>query len=302
MQERQERKLWTKEELSEAIQGYRQRQDYVGLGAFFAEVTADDTCMDSSLQAKILNEYGLLLLLQENSKGASVCFEKAAVISSKRTAPLYNLGTLKMRQGELDEALQCFAAVLERDEKHFSSLFNSALCCLHLEKIEKGLEFLYQAVELKPEDGQTRYLLGESLMQLGRIEEALPHFIVAEQKNDGHFESAMGLAIAFLKTGKYQESAALCDQILLLFGQATLPLQVKGDAMLELEEFNKAAMCHVDLCRLDLDIRDFVAARLQRLAEENPSAFMDYAQVVSGSFPSLKPMLEGIAGSYKDNA
>ena len=45
---------------------------------------------------------------------------------------------------------------------------------------------------------------------------------------------SQGLAIALLETRKYDEAIIVCDQALITFGAAVLPLQIKGDAMLAL--------------------------------------------------------------------
>ncbi len=75
------------------------------------------------------------------------------------------------------------------------------------------------------------------------------------------------------------------------FGAATLPLQVKGDALLALGRIKEAVQCHVDLCRLDLDIRDFVVARMGTLAKEDSKGFERYCAIVREKFPDFESLL-----------
>jgi tetratricopeptide (TPR) repeat protein len=289
--------VWTEVNLAGAITGYRAKQDESGLENFLlARLEDSDPCC-VLFRPRFWNEYGLLQIERENIEEAADCFQKAITIDQANISALYNLGTLHMQQGRFSDALEKFESVLLERPEHFNGLFNTGLCHLYDERKEEALSYFLRAAELQPDHGQTRYLAGEILMQQGRADEALSHFREAHKENPGHFETTMGFAIALLKTSDYREAALICDRALLVFGAATLPLQVKGDAMLALKKFREAVMCHMDLCRLDLDIRDFVVARLVKLAEEEPVSFEAYAEEVHTTFPSFVSILKNIANN-----
>lgn len=282
---------WTEGMLAREITEYKIFPDPSTLEAFLLERLEDEDPYCISCRPRFWNELGLMMLRQEKIDEAVDSFTKALEIEPANETALYNLATLSMKQNDLPAALKNYEAVLLENPDHYNALFNAGLCHLYSEDKEASLSFFLQAAALRPEDGQAQYLTGEILMQLGRTEEALRYFRSAYKENHGHFETSMGLAITLLKTGNYQETITACDQALRVFGAATLPLQVKGDAMLALERFEEAVMCHMDLCRLDLDIRDFVVSRLRQLADEDPASFAAYSTVVHEIFPEFESIL-----------
>lgn len=287
--------VWTEVNLTGEIAGYRANRDDSGLESFLLMRIEDSDPCCVSFRPRFWNEYGLLQIEREKIEEAADCFQRAMAIDPSNISVLYNLGTLYMQQGRFAEALEKFETVLIERPHHFDALFNSGLCHLYDERKDEALSHFVRAAKLRPDHGHTRYLTGEIFMQQGRADEALVHFREAYREHPDHFETTMGFAIALLKTCSYREAASICDQALLVFGAATLPLQVKGDAMLALKEFREAVMCHMDLCSLDLDIRDFVVTRLVKLAEEDPASFEAYAAVVNAAFPSFKSILKNIA-------
>ncbi len=83
-----------------------------------------------------------------------------------------------------------------------------------------------------------------------------------------------------------------CNQALMTFGPAALLLQIKGDALIEMDRIEEAVSCHLDLCNMDLDIRDFVVVRIQKLKERNPEGFRRYAtKTVSDKYPHFETIL-----------
>ncbi len=197
------------------------------------------------------------------------------------------LGTLLMQQGRLDDALQCLEDTVNSRPDYFEALFNGGLCHLHLEKKEQALIWFSKAAALKPEDWQVQYVTGEILLNLGRAEEALPYFRGAYGVHPAHFETLQGLTIALFSMERFEEAACICDETMRVHGTATLPLQLKGDAMLALDRYEEAVRCHIDLCRIDLDSRDFVVSRLQILKNRDKQAHDAYAEIVQKSYPEF---------------
>jgi tetratricopeptide (TPR) repeat protein len=234
------------------------------------------------------------MLREENVGMAEEYFNNSLALEPDNRTALFNLGTLLMQQGDLTGALKKYKVIMSKQPDNFDALFNSGLCHLYRENKEAAAAFFIQAADLRPNDGQAQYLAGEMLLQLGQARKALPYFRLAYKENPGHFETTQGFAISLLQTESYNEAVVVCDAALLNFGAATLPLQVKGDAMLALGRYEEAVMCHIDLCNLDLDIRDFVIARLQRLATADPAAFMAYSTAVHDLFPSFESILKTV--------
>lgn len=285
---------WTENILTGEIAEYRANSDDSGLENFLlARIEDNDPCC-VSFRPQFWNEYGLLQIIQEEIEEAVNCFQRALAIDPANITALYNLGTLNMQLGRLAAAQECFTSVLISSPHHFKALFNIGLCHLYDERKEEALSNFLRAADLQPDHSHLRYLIGEIFIQQDEADKALVHLRAAFKENPNHYETTMGLAIALLKTGNYERTISICDQALLVFGAATLPLQIKGDAMLALGGFEEAVTCHIDLCNLDLDIRDFVITRLTKLAEEDPASFTAYTEVVHTVFPSFEPILKKV--------
>lgn len=291
---KKEPRAWTDKILGQEINGFKEQRDFSGLVHFLETRLADaDPCCLSS-RARFWNELGLTRIEQEKLDQAKICFENALLLEPDYTPARYNLGTLAMGQGDLAAALEQYNAILKDSPDHFDSLFNAGVCHSHTEDKAAALPLFLQAARFKPEHGQVQFLTGEALLQEGRASEALPFFTSAHKENHGHFESTQGLAISLLANKKYDETILICDQALMTFGSAALPLQVKGDAMLALNRIEEAVTCHIDLCHLDLDIRDFVVTRLQKLVQEDPTAFKSYALIVQEHYPDFESILGAV--------
>lgn len=286
--------VWTDESLEREIAGHKHGNDLIGLEHFLIERLQDNDPCCLTHRPSFWNELGLIKLRQNRPDEAKDNFRNALEIERNNITALYNIGTLALQQNDLIVAHQHFQAVLREKPDHYGSLFNSGLCHLYGDEKEAALPMFTAAARLRPEDGQTHYLTGELLLQLGRPSEALPYFKQAYNCNHGHFETTMGYAITLFQTENFAEAIAICDQALIEFGAATLPLQVKADAMLAMENVEEAVRCHIDLCQLDLDIRNFVVLRVQQLAQERPTVFDAYSAVVRESFPNFESVLQSV--------
>lgn len=282
---------WSDQSLGESICLYKENEDYEGLSQFLEKQLRDEDPVCVLSRSRFWNELGLTRIELEDVDQAKICFENALMIKPDYMVARYNAATMSMQTGDLEEALKQFSPILAENDAHFDALVNSGHCYMHLGNHEEAFTMFTRALALRPDHGQLLFLTGESLLQLGRHEEALPHFRKAHKINDGHFESTQGLAISLLETGHDKEAIVLCDQALMTYGLAALPLQIKGDALIKMDRIEEAVSCHVDLCNMDLDIRDFVVIRIQRLRESNPERCQRYIKTVSENHPQFETFL-----------
>ena len=236
---------WTDESLGQAIHSFKEQQDFSGLVRFLELRLADDAPCCVSNRARFWNELGLTQV-QEDPKLSETCFENALSIDPDYIVAQYNLATLAMENGNLDGALKLYHAILAEEPGHFNALFNAGICHTNANDNESALPLFMKAAKLRPEDGHLQFLTSETLLQTGRAKEALPFFRSAQKQNHGHFETTMGLAISLLETQGYDEAIIICEQALMTFGPAMLPLQIKGDALLAINRIEKAVQCHIE--------------------------------------------------------
>ncbi|THB78417.1 MAG: hypothetical protein D3926_13120, partial [Desulfobacteraceae bacterium] len=207
---------------------------------------------------------------QAESDLAQTCFENALQITPDYTCAQYNLATFAMQSGDIPGAIRIYDGILNDHPDHFNTLFNAGICYGHTEQKDAAIARLTRAAQVNPHHGHAQFLAGESLLQAGRAIDALTYFEKAHALNHGHFESTQGYAISLLEAQDYKQTLIVCDQALLTYGPAVLPLQVKGDALLALNRIEEAIQCHIDLIHLDLDARDFLVSRIQNMAETQP--------------------------------
>jgi len=81
-------------------------------------------------------------------------------------------GMAEMERGNLDAALEMFAAVLESRPDSASALHLSGQCHARAGRPELAVEVLRRASQVRPRSTPITLLLAESLMHLGRLDEA----------------------------------------------------------------------------------------------------------------------------------
>ena len=283
--------LWTEEAIGERVISLKNDQNLAGLSEFIEARLNDDQLQSKSSRVKLLNELGVAQIQQDNFEEGRSCFQNALQLDPGHTAAQYNLATFAMQEGDSEIALEMYNSILKEQPDHFGALCNAGLCYGYIEDKDSARTMLTRAADLRPEDGEVLYLAGESLLQVGEAAEALPYFRSAYKYNQGHFETSQGLAIALLESGDYDEAISICDQALMKFGAAILPLQIKGDAYLAKKIVEKAIQCHFDLCTIDLDVRDFVVGRINKLKTDDPDLYIEYRDLVQKDYPEYASIM-----------
>jgi protein O-mannosyl-transferase len=92
---------------------------------------------------------------------------------------LYQLGREYFYRGEAGKAIAVAERCIAQYPKTYDCYFARAAIHVELEQYESALPFIARAVELRPESGSARHLLGFALESLGREEEAKMHYRAA---------------------------------------------------------------------------------------------------------------------------
>jgi tetratricopeptide (TPR) repeat protein len=107
----------------------------------------------------------------------------------------FNLGVLHHRKGDVEKCLSHWErvaslrlppsdALLEPEGVELAAAANMNLGAHYalLKQWEKGLGYLVNAAELDPEDGEVRFNIGATLAGMGKFEEAIAEFEIAEER------------------------------------------------------------------------------------------------------------------------
>lgn len=282
---------WTEQNLGQSLLDLKAQHDTTKLISFLEERIADEHPVSTSNRAKLWNELGLAMLGQENQPQAENCFQEALKVDPEQSNARYNLATLMLQQDQLQAALEHYQLLLEVEPDHFPALFNAALCHTHSNNIETARPLFLRAAKIEPDNSSAQFWAGESLIYSGHYSEATPYFERAYALNPQHFETVIGYAATLLETKQFSKAVSLCDQALMSFGPAVLPLQIKADALLALDRVDEATMCHLDLHHIDLDSRDFLVTRIRRLETEEPEKMDQYAKIILERNPGFEEIL-----------
>jgi predicted Zn-dependent protease len=109
----------------------------------------------------------------------------AAVLKARPDDPLALnlLGTVRAKQGRLDEAEALFARALRADRDFAGAHMNLAYLYLLKGAPEKTVAELKEVHRLVPEDADTAYKLAHLLLTLGRLDECVA-FVAAERRSN----------------------------------------------------------------------------------------------------------------------
>jgi tetratricopeptide (TPR) repeat protein len=152
----------------------------------------------------------LMALLSLQSGQYELAAEWASRAISQSAKPQYflSLGTIRRRQGQLEEALKAFdrAVQLKPDSAECWRNFGNVLVDLDLLK-QAVLSFQY-ALKYDAADWEAAERCGCTLFQLGKTEEALAYLGLAEQLQPNSAEASQVRALALYHLKRFEEAAA----------------------------------------------------------------------------------------------
>lgn len=114
---------------------------------------------------------------------AETHFRRAGSLGGEHGRIFAGLGRLHFSRGELDSATACFRRALEESTGDVDLLCDIANAELQGRRPRAALSHLRRAIELDPYQPRTRYLMGQTLLALGRDEEAGTQLTVFERQS-----------------------------------------------------------------------------------------------------------------------
>ncbi|HEY5610486.1 MAG TPA: tetratricopeptide repeat protein, partial [Thermoanaerobaculia bacterium] len=117
-----------------------------------------------------------------NTAAALVLYEKASSLSEDG-GPLYWIGILSLRTGQIDRAEKAFDAMLQRKPDDTGALIGKSRVRRAQSRPDEALELVDRALALRPDNGEARVLRGALLQSLGRKQEARREYEAALARN-----------------------------------------------------------------------------------------------------------------------
>lgn len=115
-----------------------------------------------------------------NTGEAEVCYRRALAIKQDHAEANNNLGMMLSERGQHSDALACYRKALAANPRFVEALNNSAVATRRAGNASEAIELSKQAIALKPNYVEARVHLADTLADLGAVEEARQHALVAD--------------------------------------------------------------------------------------------------------------------------
>ena len=205
---------------------------------------------------------------------------------------LFKQGLAHQHLGQLEQARQCYAQVLQRDARHFDALYLLGTTLAQQGQLEQALGWLEQAAQVQADHAILQNNLGNILLALGRLEQAVAAFDRAVALKPDY-------AAAFHRRGVAREG----------LGRLEEALNDHARALALLPTLEPAAQAHAALqAQLGLGRTEAVAPAASSLMRKDVGASAEDNQKAAGQLLQSVQQLQagralpGAAASAQDAA
>ena len=129
---------------------------------------------------------------------------------------VFQQGLALHQQEKLAPALACYEQVLAQQPQHFDALHLRGLIAYQTGNPALAVEQIGQALQVNAQIGIAHNHQALALQDLGRLEEALPHYLRATQLEPGNAQFHYNLAGAYRASQQLEQAVATCQQCLAL--------------------------------------------------------------------------------------
>lgn len=147
--------------------------------------------------------YGRFLQAQGRSEEARTEYERVVETENWNALGWYNLGTVYLQEGSLDEAERHLLVSLELDPLNGGTLSNLGLVYLQQQKIAEGRNTLEQAVQRDPDHPEALENLGSLYLNLEQESDAAEYLERAARVNPRSADVFAKLALAYFRLEQY---------------------------------------------------------------------------------------------------
>jgi len=155
------------------------------------------------------------------------------------------------QQGNLKEASNIYHQLLLIQPAHFDALYLSGLIAANFKNLPVAVEFFLNAIEINPNNAKSYSNLGNALLELGRVEEALENYDKAITLNPDYPEAYINRGVALQDLNRLDDSLSNFDIAISknpLFADAFLN---RGNVLQELGRFEEALLSYESAIAID---------------------------------------------------
>ena len=192
-------------------------KSHVYAGQFSDEKTLWTYTLPRNPQAWLAhNNLGTLLLREGQVDAAIEQFEEALKIAPHYAEAHYDLGNALKKSGRMSEAIEQYQRALAIDSAYAEAHNNLADTFLQTGDSSRAFDQFQQAIQSNPDYAEAHYNWGVALIQAGHLPEAIVHFRQAIQIDPDYIEAHFNLGAALYQTGHTPESIQQFQEVLRL--------------------------------------------------------------------------------------
>jgi len=151
---------------------------------------------------------GTLHLRQNNLQQARQYIEQTLKLRPNYPEAWNNLGMIAAQQGQPDEAVRDFQESLSQRPNYAIALLNLGNLYRRQGAFDKAQTLLSRALEIQPDDPETNYSLGMFYAQQGQTQSAADYLQKAIDLRPGYPEALNNLGVLFVRVNNYASAEA----------------------------------------------------------------------------------------------
>jgi protein O-mannosyl-transferase len=189
--------------------------------------------------ARAYSNLAMALVRDGRVNEAIDCFNKSLEIAPDQAEIINNLGLALTDCGRLNEGIVQYekALKLKPDLEDVNNNYGEAL--LQKGIIDEAIAHFEKALKVKPDFARAHHNLGMALAMRGRANEAVGHFLKALELQPDYAETHGNLAIALAECGQFDEAIDHCEQALKLKPDYAKARQILDFVLSRREEVRK---------------------------------------------------------------
>jgi tetratricopeptide (TPR) repeat protein len=149
-----------------------------------------------------------LLSLQAGHHDLAAEWATRAIAQSAQSRYFITLGTVKHRQGQLEEALKALDRAVQLEPENGACWRHFGVVLVDLNLLDQAVLSFQYALKFDGKDWEAAERCGCALFQLGRPSEAIGYLGLAEQLNPNNAEAAQLHGVALYNLKRYEEALA----------------------------------------------------------------------------------------------
>lgn len=181
---------------------------------------------------------------------AQSCCQQAFALDPENADTMHLMGVVCNELQQFDHAAEWVSRAIRKDAKP-AFLATLGIALRNLGRHEDARKVFDKAVQLKPDDAQLWFQLGDTLLAAGRTEEAILCFQHTLVLNSGHRDAAYNAGFVLSGLGRFEEALIHFTRSAELQPNHAPTLQMRAIALRNLKRFDEAIADN--LRALDLD-------------------------------------------------